>query len=57
MLVLWLVVGSAGPGQEREKKGAPPVVGSFVGEMPQVGEDGAFAALVASGMGRRGVLS
>jgi hypothetical protein len=54
VLAFWLVVGGAGPGQEEEEKGAPPVAGSFVGEMPDVGEDGAFVALVTSAVGEEG---
>jgi uncharacterized membrane protein YgcG len=46
VLALWLLAGCAGPGQQEkeEKKGAPPIAGSFVGEAPNVG---AFLAVVA----------
>lgn len=51
MLTLWLVVGCAGPGQVEEKKGAPPIAGSFVGEVSNFEGDPAtlpFVAIVAA---------
>jgi hypothetical protein len=53
-LLFFLLAGCVGPGQEEEKKSAPPVAGSFVGEMPDVGEDGTFVAVVASGAAEEG---
>jgi hypothetical protein len=53
-LVLGLLLSGCGGVQEEEKKGASPVAGTFVGEMLDAGENGAFVALVASGAEEEG---
>ena len=52
VLALWITAGCGGSGgeyggsQQQEQKAAPPVTGSFVGEVP---DEEAFVAIVAAG--------
>ena len=52
VLALWITAGCGGSGgeyggsQQQEQKAAPPVTGSFVGEVP---DEEAFVTIVAAG--------